>query len=74
MNTAESFFSLLKRAIIGAWHHVSHEHLARYPKEFVFRLNTDMTPMASGWRYSSAVSKASAYHIGRCPNVYAFVN
>ncbi|HYE35676.1 IS1595 family transposase [Methylocaldum sp.] len=39
-NTAESFFSLLKRAIIGAWHHISREHLARYANEFAFRWNT----------------------------------
>lgn len=39
-NTAESFFSLLKRAIIGAWHHVSREHLAKYANEFAFRWNT----------------------------------
>jgi transposase-like protein len=39
-NTAESFFSLLKRAVVGAWHHVSREHLARYANEFAFRWNT----------------------------------
>jgi transposase-like protein len=39
-NTAESFFSLLKRAIIGAWHHISREHLPRYANEFAFRWNT----------------------------------
>jgi transposase-like protein len=39
-NTAESFFSLLKRAIIGAWHHISPEHLPRYANEFAFRWNT----------------------------------
>jgi hypothetical protein len=39
-NTAESFFSLLKRAIIGAWHHISREHLPRYASEFAFRWNT----------------------------------
>jgi len=39
-NTAESFFSLLKRALIGAWHHISREHLARYANEFAFRWNT----------------------------------
>ena len=38
--TAESFFSLLKRAIIGAWHHISREHLPRYANEFAFRWNT----------------------------------
>lgn len=39
-NTAESFFSLFKRAIIGAWHHISREHLSRYANEFAFRWNT----------------------------------
>jgi transposase-like protein len=39
-NTAESFCSLLKRAIIGAWHHISREHLPRYANEFAFRWNT----------------------------------
>ena len=39
-NTAESFFSLIKRAIIGAWHHISREHLPRYANEFAFRWNT----------------------------------
>ena len=39
-NTAESFFSLLKRAIVGAWHHISQEHLSRYVNEFAFRWNT----------------------------------
>lgn len=43
-NTAESFFSLLKRAIVGAWHHISREHLPRYANEFAFRWNTRHDP------------------------------
>jgi transposase-like protein len=43
-NTAESFFSLLKRGVIGAWHHVSREHLAKYANEFAFRWNTRHDP------------------------------
>jgi len=39
-NAAESFFSLLKRAIVGAWHHISREHLSKYANEFAFRWNT----------------------------------
>lgn len=38
-NTAESFFSLLKRGVMGSFHHVSREHLARYASEFDFRWN-----------------------------------
>jgi transposase-like protein len=38
-NTAESFFSLLKRGVYGSWHHVSREHLPKYANEFAFRWN-----------------------------------
>jgi transposase-like protein len=40
VNTCESFFSLLKRGVYGAWHHVSREHLPKYTSEFQFRWNT----------------------------------
>ncbi len=36
-NTAESSHALLKRGIIGAFHHISKEHLPRYLAEFDFR-------------------------------------
>lgn len=39
VNTAESFFSLIKRGIYGNFHHVSKEHLFRYCNEFAFRWN-----------------------------------
>lgn len=39
-NTVEGFFSLLKRGIIGTYHHISEQHLARYTAEFDFRYNT----------------------------------
>lgn len=39
-NHCESFFSLLKRGVHGAWHSVSREHLHRYANEFAFRWNT----------------------------------
>src|SRR5258708_413410 len=37
VNTCESFFSLLKRGVVGSWHHVSREHLPKYANEFAFR-------------------------------------
>jgi hypothetical protein len=37
VNTAESFFALLKRGIYGSFDHVSPEHLHRYCDEFSFR-------------------------------------
>lgn len=36
-NTAENFFSILKRGIPGVYHHISQEHLHRYLSEFDFR-------------------------------------
>jgi transposase-like protein len=40
-NSAESFFSLLKRGVYGSWHHVSREHLPKYANEFAFRWGTN---------------------------------
>jgi hypothetical protein len=36
-NTAESFSSILERARIGVFHHMSPKHLKRYLNEFEFR-------------------------------------
>ncbi len=38
-NTVEGYFSILKRGIIGTFHHVSPQHLQRYVTEFDFRYN-----------------------------------
>jgi transposase-like protein len=38
-NTAENYFSILKRGIDGVYHHVSEAHLPRYLVEFDFRYN-----------------------------------
>ena len=38
-NTVEGYFSILKRGIVGVYHHVSAEHLHRYLAEFDFRYN-----------------------------------
>jgi transposase-like protein len=38
-NTTENYFSILKRGIIGTYHHVSEAHLHRYLAEFDFRYN-----------------------------------
>lgn len=38
-NTAEGYFSLLKRGINGSYHHVSKQHLPFYINEFDFRYN-----------------------------------
>lgn len=36
-NEVEAFFALLKRGIVGSFHHVSKQHLDRYCDEFSFR-------------------------------------
>jgi transposase-like protein len=38
-NTVENYFSILKRGIVGTYHHVSQAHLKRYVGEFDFRYN-----------------------------------
>ncbi len=38
-NTVEGYFSLLKRGLIGTFHHVGEQHLQRYVDEFDFRYN-----------------------------------
>lgn len=36
-NTVESYFALLKRGVMGSFHHISKQHLDRYCDEFSFR-------------------------------------
>ena len=35
----ESAFAVLKRGIIGVYHHITPKHTGRYVDEFAFRLN-----------------------------------
>jgi transposase-like protein len=39
-NTAENFFSILKRGVVGTYHHWSAVHIHRYLAEFDFRYST----------------------------------
>jgi hypothetical protein len=46
-NSAEGYFSLLKRGLNGTFHHVSRRHLFRYCDEFDFRYNLRRVPDAN---------------------------
>jgi len=46
-NTAESFFSLMKRGHYGTYHKMSRKHLSRYCEEFAFRWNHRRTSDAA---------------------------
>lgn len=56
VNTAESFFSLLKRGIYGTFHHVSPHHLHRYLAEFGFRY--DLRGVEDGVRTMVALERS----------------
>jgi transposase-like protein len=53
-NTAENFFSIFKRGVIGTYHHMSEAHLGRYCREFDFRYNT--RSMTDGERADAALA------------------
>ena len=55
-NTAENFFSIFKRGVIGTYHHMSEAHLGRYCREFDFRYNT--RTMTDGERAALALKGA----------------
>ena len=43
-NTIEGAFSLFKRSVVGAYHHISHKHLPAYLDEFEFRYDNRKNP------------------------------
>jgi transposase-like protein len=55
-NFAESYHSLLKRGILGTFHHVSSTHLPMYLQEFEFRWNSRKT--SDSERTGKAISGA----------------
>jgi len=56
VNSAESFFALLKRGVHGTFHHVSKQHLHRYCDEFGFRW--DHRKVTDGERTVAAIRQA----------------
>lgn len=55
-NTAEGFFSLVRRSLIGTYHAVSRKHLHRYMSEREFLYNT--RGVDDGERLATAIRKA----------------
>lgn len=63
-NTAESYFALLKRGVMGSFHHISKQHLHRYCDEFSFRWNgrTVMDAERRDLAVKGAEGKRLMYH------------
>lgn len=61
-NTVEGYFAILKRGIIGTYHHVSQQHLKRYLAEFDYRYNERQ---ALGVSDSERMAKSIAGIIGK---------
>ena len=55
-NFAESYHSLLKRGVIGTFHHISDKHMDRYLAEFDSRWNT--RAMSDGTRALKTIKDA----------------
>ena len=60
-NTAESYFALLKRGVVGTFHHISKKHLSRYCDEFSFRWNN--REVSDGIRTENVVKGIFGKHI-----------
>lgn len=55
-NGVESVFAVMKRGLIGVYHHTSKKHLGRYVNEFAFRLNDGNVKRHTMERLESFVS------------------
>lgn len=58
-NSIESVFAVLKRGLIGVYHHASKKHLGRYVDEFAFRLNEGNVQHHTMTRLQSLVGKVA---------------
>ena len=58
-NGIESVFAVLKRGLVGVYHHVSPKHLGRYVDEFAFRLNEGNVKNHTMTRLDSMVGGSS---------------
>jgi transposase-like protein len=58
-NSIESVFAVLKRGLIGVYHHASPKHIGRYVDEFAFRLNEGNVARHTLERLDSFVSRVA---------------
>lgn len=58
-NSIESAFAVLKRGIMGVYHHISPKHTGRYVDEFTFRLNDGNVKNRTMARLDSMIGAAS---------------
>ncbi len=58
-NSIESVFAVMKRGLIGVYHHASQKHIGRYVDEFAFRLNDGNVARHTLDRLDSFVSRAA---------------
>jgi len=58
-NSIESVFAVLKRGLIGVYHHASPKHIGRYVDEFAFRLNEGNVARHTLERLDSFISRVA---------------
>ena len=58
-NSAESWFAIFKRGIMGLFHSVSEQHLQRYADEFAFRWNHRSSLGVEDAERAAAIVKAT---------------
>jgi transposase-like protein len=59
IQSAEAFFAILKRGVMGSFHSISEQHLQRYIDEFAFRWNTRSALGVEDTERAAAILKAS---------------
>jgi ISXO2-like transposase domain len=59
INSAEAFFAILKRGVMGSFHSISEKHLDRYVQEFAFRWNNRSSLGVEDAERAAAIVKAA---------------
>jgi transposase-like protein len=59
VQSAEAFFAILKRGVMGSFHSISEQHLQRYVDEFAFRWNTRSSLCIEDAERAELIAKAT---------------